>query len=229
MERDQAILDAAGQLLLRHGYNKLTMGDVADAVDLHRGLVYLRFKSKDDLVAVLVLRELKQYALAWREQLETDPEGGSVGSAGRAMLRALTALPLASAIVARDEAVFGKYLRKPATLFDRPILRSMGTKESFDALREAGVIRADVDTGAAAYLYDALIPAVRSVLRQEDPGQPSWEALLETLSDMLDRTLTPPGGADLAAGKKVLLDGLERTLADFEALHSNHKGSRQDD
>lgn len=215
MERDQVILDAAAELLLRYGYNKLTMGDVADAADLHRGLVYLQFKGKDDLVAALILRELHQYALAWREQLEADPEGGSVGSIGRAMLRALKTLPLASAIIARDEAVFGKYLRKPATLFDQPLLRSTGTREFFDAMREAGVIRADVDTGAIAFLHDALIPAIRRALLQADPDQPSWDALLETLSDMLDRTLTPPGGADLAAGKAILLDGLERNLEAF--------------
>lgn len=215
MERDQAILDAAAELLLRYGYNKLTMGDVADAVDLHRGLVYLRFKSKDDLVAALVLRELNTYALAWREQLEADPEGGSVGSIARAMLRALKTLPLASAIIARDDEVFGKYLRKPATLFDRPVLRTTGTREFFDAMRDAGVIRDDVDTGAIAYLHDALIPAVRQALQA---GDPSWETLLETMSIMLDRTLTPPGGADLAAGKAILLDGLERNLAAFEAV-----------
>ena len=31
-ERERAILDVTAQLLLRHGYNKVTMSDVADAV-----------------------------------------------------------------------------------------------------------------------------------------------------------------------------------------------------
>lgn len=42
-EREQAILDAAAQLLLRHGYNKTTMSDVATAVNLNRALIYLYF------------------------------------------------------------------------------------------------------------------------------------------------------------------------------------------
>ncbi len=38
-ERERAILDVTVELLLRHGYNKVTMSDVADAVGLNRRLV----------------------------------------------------------------------------------------------------------------------------------------------------------------------------------------------
>lgn len=41
--------------------------------------------------------------------------------------------------------------------------------------------------------------------------------MLETLADMLDRTLTPPGGADLAAGKEILLDSLDTVRAEIAA------------
>ena len=61
-EREQAILDVTAELLLRHGYNKLTMSDVADAVGLNRKLVYLLFPSKDALVEALMLREMNTYA-----------------------------------------------------------------------------------------------------------------------------------------------------------------------
>ncbi|MFC7722648.1 TetR/AcrR family transcriptional regulator [Nonomuraea recticatena] len=110
--RERTILDATAELLLRIGYNKLTMGDVADAVSLHRGLVYLVFKSKDELVEAVVHDELSRYADAWREHLEADPRAGDVASVYRAMMGALKTLPLAAAIVARAEDVFGKYLRK---------------------------------------------------------------------------------------------------------------------
>ena len=45
-ERERAILDATAELLLRHGYNKVTMSDVADAVGLNRrvGLSLVSFK-----------------------------------------------------------------------------------------------------------------------------------------------------------------------------------------
>jgi len=232
-QRERAILDAAADLLLRFGYHKLTMGDVADAVDLHRGLVYLRFTSKDELVTAVVVRELDRYALEWREQLAADPEGGSVGSVGRAMLGALKTLPLASAIVAEDEEVFGKYLRKNRDLFERKA-GIAGVRASLDAMREAGVVRQDVDTAAVAFIVTSLTPAVRrSFLRANQPAadadQPSWEQVLRTLSDMLDRTLTPPGGADLAAGKALLLGAVDRTRAELAARHKKSTRPRGDD
>jgi AcrR family transcriptional regulator len=216
-ERDRAILDAAARLLLGSGYDKLTMGDVADAVDLHRGLVYLRFASKDELVAAVVARELDRYALAWREHFEADPRAGSVASIARAMLAALTALPLASAVVAEDEEVFGRYLRKDASYFRRR--SEPRTREVLEALQAAGVVRREVDTRATAFVLDALAPAVRRCfLRAGDADQPSREQVLETLTDMLDRTLTPAGadlGAELAAGRAILLGGLEEARAGF--------------
>ena len=220
--REQAILDAAVDLLLRFGYDRLKMGDVADAVGLHRGLVYLLFKSKDELVEAVCVRELDKYAGAWREHFANDPEGGSVGSLGRAQLGALKSLPLASAIVARDEEVLGKYLRKPGNLFERPLMRTSGVREYLESMQRIGVVREDADAGAAAFIIDALTPAIRrTFLRttnaRADPDQPSWEAVLQTFADMLDRSLSPPGGANLAAGKANLLDGIDRARADFAA------------
>lgn len=211
-EREQAILDAAAELLCRIGYNKLTMGDVADAVALHRGLVYLRFKSKDELVEATVRRELSRYAQAWRTHLAADPQAGSVASVYRAMVRTLTKLPLAAAVIARDEEILGKYLRKPDNVFDR--LPKLGTREFLLAMQEAGTVRADVDIRTAAFILDALTPAIRRTLPDRavpaDPDQPSADELLATLADLLERALTPPEGADLARGKALLLEQLER-------------------
>ncbi|WP_344592434.1 TetR/AcrR family transcriptional regulator [Actinomadura vinacea] len=210
-ERERDILDATADLLLRVGYNKLTMGDVADAVALHRGLVYLRFKSKDELVEAVVLRELDRYADAWREQVEDDPRGGSVASVYRAMVHALKALPLASAIVARDAEVFGKYLRKRPSFFERRP-NAMGTSEFLQVMQDAGTVRRDVDVQAVAFILDALTPALRSTFPGES-GQPSSDEVLETLADMLE-TLAPAHGGDLETGKAVLLSGLEQARAD---------------
>jgi AcrR family transcriptional regulator len=214
-ERERAMLDAAADLLLRRGYDRLTMGDVADAVALHRGLVYVHFKSKDDLVDAVLRREWDRYADVWREQVETDPRAGTVASVYRAMVHAPKALPLASAVVARDMAVLGKYLRKPANVFE-PRSGIAGTREFLELMRAAGTVRRDVDIRAAAFILDALTPALRRTFptdRETDPAnadQPTSEELLEALADILEHSLNPAEGADLAAGKAVLLAGLTR-------------------
>ncbi|MFI6869146.1 TetR/AcrR family transcriptional regulator [Nocardia sp. NPDC050406] len=227
LEREQAILDAAAELLLRLGYNKVTMGDVAENVALHRGLVYLRFRTKDELVEALVLRETNRYADRWQQHLEADALGGSVASVYRAMVRALRELPLAAAIVGRDETVFGKYLRKPGNVFER-LRNPMGTQHFLDAMREVGAVRDDIDTRAVAFVLDTLTPALRQTFpdaRAGDTERPSTEELVDALSDMLERSLNPSAGPDLAAGKRVLIESLTRIRGDFDASSNRSEGA----
>ncbi|MBX7218521.1 MAG: TetR/AcrR family transcriptional regulator [Blastocatellia bacterium] len=44
------ILDATAELLARYGYKKMTIDDVAGAVGIGKGTVYLHFSSKEDLI-----------------------------------------------------------------------------------------------------------------------------------------------------------------------------------
>ncbi|HEY4032883.1 MAG TPA: helix-turn-helix domain-containing protein [Ktedonobacteraceae bacterium] len=225
-EREQAILDAATQLLLRHGYNKTTMSDVADAVGLHRGLVYLSFPSKDVLVEALIVHEMSTYAQAWSKHLEADPLGGTVASVHRSMLHALKPFPLMAAILTRDEEIFGKYLRKPDNLFTR--LPSSLTLEFLQAMQEVGAVRQDVNVAAMAFILDTLTPAILETLashleafrgNSSQSNKPSFGVLMETIAEMLECMLTPAEGANLAAGKAILLHGLDQAQARFtEAL-----------
>ena len=50
LERRKQILDAALQCFLQFGYAKTSMDDVAKRANLSRPLIYLKFKSKQDLV-----------------------------------------------------------------------------------------------------------------------------------------------------------------------------------
>jgi len=221
-ERKQTILDAAAELLLRHGYNKTTMSDIADGVDLNRALIYLHFPSKDELVEALIVREMSMYAEAWRKQLDADPLGGTVASVHRGMLHALKPFPLMVAIVTRDEEIFGKYLRKPDNLFTR--LPENLTLEFLQAMQEGGAVRQDVNVVAMAFIMDSLTPAILEALasdvgalrgEERQSNRPSFDELMETLAEMLERMLTPASGANLAAGKAILSQGVDEAQAHF--------------
>jgi hypothetical protein len=47
------------------------------------------------------------------------------------------------------------------------------------------------------------------------PDQPSFDELVETVAEMLERMLTPAEGANLAAGKAILRQGLDQAQARF--------------
>lgn len=231
-EREQAILDAAAELLLRHGYNKTTMSDVADAADLHRGLVYLHFKSKDELLEALIIREMRTYVEVWSAHIEADPLGGTVASIYRSVLYALKQLPLMAALLTRDEGIFGKYLRKPGNFFARLPTTSV-TQGFLQVMQEAGVVRQDVNISAMAFILDTLSPAildtlsVRGLEPRDDPrraSRPSYDELMETIAEMLERMLTPTEGVKLAAGKAVLRESLDEARAQFAQMEEQKKG-----
>jgi AcrR family transcriptional regulator len=55
-ETDAAILDATEQLLARRGYEAMTVEQVAAAAGISKPTIYLRYRSKADLVAAMIDR-----------------------------------------------------------------------------------------------------------------------------------------------------------------------------
>jgi len=217
-ERERTILDATAQLLLRHGYDKVTMSDVADAVGLNRRLVYLLFPSKDALIKALLLRELNIYAEVWNRYLDRDPLGGTVPSVYRGLLAALKQLPLMAAMYTRDEQTFGKYLSRPGSFFASWPPDPGTTREYLQAMQELGVVRQDINTKAMAFILDALTPSILVALSAHTKpplddsnrlDQPSFDELVETVAELCECLLTPKAGANIEAGKAMMRRKIE--------------------
>ncbi|MEC3976285.1 TetR/AcrR family transcriptional regulator [Amycolatopsis sp. H20-H5] len=56
-ERADRILDAAGVLLTRFGYRKVTIEDIARQAGIGKGTIYLHWRTKDALFEAMMLRE----------------------------------------------------------------------------------------------------------------------------------------------------------------------------
>lgn len=234
-ERARAILDMSAELLLRHGYNKLTMSDVADAVGLNRRLVYLAFPSKDALVEALLRRELRTYTEIWNHYLDGDPLGGTVASVYRGLLAALKQLPLMTAMYTRDEQTFGKYLHRPGSFFASWPPDPGPTQDYLQAMQEVGAVRPDINTRAVAFILDALTPSILQALSahtratRDDssrPDRPSFDELVETVAELCERLLTPAEGANLEAGKAMMRRNIAAVQAQFAAA-GDTPGSNQ--
>jgi len=138
---------------------------------------------------------------------------------------ALKPFPLMAAILTRDEEIFGKYLRKLGNLFTR--LPSSLTLEFLQAMQEAGAVCQDVNIAAIAFILDTLTPHLEAFRGNSSrSNRPSFDVLMETIAEMLERMLTPASGANLVAGKAILLHGLDQAQARFtEALEQRKKGN----
>lgn len=209
--RQEALLDAAVGLLLSRGYDKLTMVDVAEAADLSRTIVYRHFASKRELVDAVAARALRGYTVRWREELADEPTPGTAGSIFRAAFRVVARDPLLAAIATQDRDVFGRYLRDPEATMPGPAgLGLLG--KLLGLLQQAGAVRQGVDLASVAVVLDALTAAVLRAIQdhQGRPDSPSPESLIDTVTEMIDRMLTPEA-PDTAAALAVIDEHLDRT------------------
>ena len=201
--REQQILDAAATVIIRLGYDKATMSDIAEEAGASRRTVYLYFKGKEELFEALLYREYMQYAQTWLEQIEADPRGGTLGGGYRAQFHAVNSRPLIAAMLRRDRRVIGNYLRQRDNLFARMESR-VNTPDFFRALQRAGAIRRDIDAAVIVHIMEMLSYGQLMIGDFKPLDQfPPYEAVMEALADMMDRALLPENGGNSEAGKAI--------------------------
>ena len=224
-ERQQQILRAAAAVIVRQGYDKTTMSDIADEAGVSRGTVYLHFKGKDELFEALVYHEVQRYAEAWLEHIEADPRGGTIGGIYRAFLYAINSRPFMAAMMRRDRQVFGSYLRKPDSLLAGVQSPSIGAG-LLQALQQAGAVRQDLDPKLMAHVIDVVAYGLMSVPDFKNPDDlPPFDAVIETITEMMDWRMTPEEGGNSNAGKAVIRQLAAALRVQFEQTKSRKEGN----
>jgi TetR/AcrR family acrAB operon transcriptional repressor len=217
-ERRQQILDAAAAVIIRLGYDKTTMSDIAEEAGTSRRTVYLYFQGKEELFEALLYREYMQYAQTWLEHIEADPRGGSLGGFYRAQFYAVKSRPLIAAMLRRDRRVIGNYLRKRDNLFARMVSR-VNTVGFFQALQAAGAVRQDVDAAVILHIVEMLSYGQLTIGDFKPLEQfPPDDAVMEALADMMDRALRPEDGGNSEAGKAIVRQITAAARAQLERI-----------
>ena len=217
-ERQQQILDAAAAVIIRLGYDKATMSDIAEEAGASRRTVYLYFKGKEELFEALLYREYMQYAQTWLEQIEADPRGGTIGGFYRALFHSVNSRPLIAAMMRRDRHVVGNYLRKRDNLFAQ-MYSEVNTPGFFLALQAAGAIRQDIDAAVILHIVEMLSYGQLTIGDFKPPGQfPPYDAVMEGLADIMDRALLPEGGGNSEAGKALFRQITAAARAQMERI-----------
>ena len=217
-ERQKQILDAGAAVIIRLGYDKATIGDIAEEAGASRRTVYVYFKSKEDLFEALLYREYMQYAQTWLEQIDADPRGGTIGGFYRAHFHAVNCHPLIAAMLRRDRRVIGNYLRKRDNLFAQ-MNSEVNTPGFFLALQAAGAIRQDIDAAVILHIVEMLSYGQLTIGDFKPPDQfPPYEAVMGALADMMDRALMPADGGNSEAGKAIVRQITEAARAQLERI-----------
>src|SRR5260370_31744512 len=102
---EELILEAAATLLVRWGFRKTTIDDVAREAGVAKGTIYLHWRDKNELFRAAIIHAQQQAMADVTQRIAADPEGGLPHRLwAHGMMAALTN-PLLSAIM-RGKTMF---------------------------------------------------------------------------------------------------------------------------
>jgi AcrR family transcriptional regulator len=155
--RVERVLDAAGELLVRWGYQRVTIDEVARHAGIGKGTVYLHFHTKDALFLTVLLRAQAGVAERIAQRAEEEPASALPSSIGRAMYLELSADPVLRALYLADVEILGRLAHEAAeTLGQLTTRRDQVLNEHLRLLQNAGCLRADLSLPALRYTFDAV-------------------------------------------------------------------------
>jgi AcrR family transcriptional regulator len=221
-DREPRILDSAAALIARYTFDKTTMEDIAREAGVSKGALYLHFKSKEDLVETLILRESERAANSIFARIMNDEEGGNLFKVFTMSMMAVAESPLLRALYTNDRRLLGDMIRRigRSPLFQQGFEFSQTFVEQMQA---AGLIRADLRADVVTYLFALIrfgVLTVEDYLTVKNP--PPLEDVASLIAEMLQRTLAPEG-CNSEAGKEAFARLIEFGRAVIEERRKNLK------
>lgn len=210
-DRRQRVLVAARTSILRLGYDKAGLRDIAAEAGLSKSAIYLDFASKEALVDELIRSESVAFATELFDAADGDAAGfGPLLTHTLALLRDH---PFLRSLLAGDEGLLGAYVRRHRGRF---LAARTALNASFlELLRRDGRLRPGVDLDAAAPLLMML-----TIGYVETPSTVAGDragAVLEEMGRMLDAWLLRDDATTFAPGELPgLLHEVLATTADRE-------------
>ncbi|MEV4159047.1 TetR/AcrR family transcriptional regulator [Nonomuraea dietziae] len=213
MERADRILDAAAALLVRFGYRKVTIEDIAQRAGIGKGTVYLHWRTKQQLFDALLLREAIAYLESLLAELRRDPATVLPHRLLSFSFADVHGRPVLQTLVTGDTRAL------QGLLADRP-LRSqelLATKRMFELLVGHGLLRDDVPhltyamsaLNSGFYLVDALDPQAAEL-----DVRAKADALAFVVRHALEPA-TPPGPEELAQAAAEVIAVFEELIPPY--------------
>src|SRR5262249_9902966 len=203
--RATAILDAAADLLLRHGYRRGTIHDVAAGAQLRQGTGYLRREAPEHLFSAGLQREgpfaVRQLPPAPRRQA---PHVRLLHRFAHTYFLAIAHRPLLRGFLLADPELLGRL----ATSRDasRDNRHSAMSRAYLELLAQHGLLRDDMDIDQIRYAYQATFECF---LQHEATATADG---LDQRADLLARTIQRAFESDAATPDATLQDLAAATI-----------------
>ncbi|HET6921165.1 MAG TPA: helix-turn-helix domain-containing protein, partial [Jiangellaceae bacterium] len=181
----------AAELLLRHGYRRVTVDDVAAGADIGKGTVYLHWKTREELFTAVFEREVLQAIGELLQALRQDPWVCLLHRFAPAYFLAIMNRPLLRGFVLADPDLLGRLATPRGTAHDDR--HRLMSRTYFALLAEHGLLRDDLDVDAIAYAFQATFEGFLRAEAEADAAAliaaGHTEASLDQRADLLGRTV----------------------------------------
>ena len=218
-ERADRILDAAAELMLRWGYNKTTIDDIARYAGVAKGTIYLHWKTREDLFTALMRREYIRLVEDIQQRISGDPEGGTLHGITKHSMLATMKSPLMKAVLLRDTDLLGEWTRKEyaSPSYSAQIAQSLALLE---LLRSRGVVRDDIDVRRQVFMLDAITMGFLMIDQyMPDDFKYSDEEIVEMTAETVERVFAPSQQPDEKT-KQEISNALISTFDDIITLRT---------
>jgi len=189
--RAQRILDAASATILRWGYQKTTLDDIARQAGVAKGTMYLHWKTREELFTALLKRERVELTEDLKQRIAADPAGATLRGILKHSALALMKRPLLKAVLLRDMEVLGKLAQSEHSNAAHTE-RLEGFKTYLELLREHDLVRTDLSLRAQVYMLSAIFAGfflVAPLMPEE--FMLSDEELADLIAEAVHCTLEP--------------------------------------
>ena len=191
--RAEQILDAAVALLLKWGYPRITMEDIARQAGIGTGTLYLHWQTKAALFETVLLRELLALWSELEEGLHADPDAVLLHRILASLLRTIYRRPLARALFIRDATLLGTLAQNHTVQPTQPLAQA---GDLIHVCRGLGLMRSDMHVDVQAHAFSAIwtgFVMVESVLVGDDhaPLDTQVTALTETIRRTFEPDVLP--------------------------------------
>ncbi|GAA5192270.1 helix-turn-helix domain-containing protein [Rugosimonospora acidiphila] len=194
-DRETKILDVAAELLVRHGYRRVSIDDVAGAAGVGKGTVYLHFKTREELFGAVFAREVRGAVADMVAALRADPTVALLHRFAAEFFLAILRRPLLYGMVIGDVEMWGKLVGSEP---GHDGARHDAVMASYiDVLAARGLVRADLAPPELSYAFQSVFEGFIYAERTAGGTGPR-EDRARLLSATVELAFSRPGAPDAA-------------------------------
>ncbi|MDR3659583.1 MAG: helix-turn-helix domain containing protein [Mycobacterium sp.] len=201
-QRADRILDGARDLLLRWGYRRVTIDEVARKAGVGKGTIYLHWRSREQLFQAVSAREAAAMTAAIIDGLQADSAEVALHRHLRRLFVEAMSRPVLRALYTRDADTLDAFLTAKSHVQIEEVKREVN-RDYHGVLAAHGMVRADLNLDVLDYTLSTIVFGFFAAEPFLSPAVDlNLEQKADQLADTVRRAFEPPKVSSAAAVKQ---------------------------